>query len=261
MRVVFFTIVLDGMPWVTMHYPMMRQLPFDWEWWVMEGVAANVKDTAWCNALSPRLSKDGTSGYLDGLSFDKRVKVVRKPMWDGKVEMVNCPLDKIQEPCLLWQIDSDEIWTVDQVCRMRRMFMQVPEKNEAMFYCRYFVGPEIIAIGENCYGNYASEWLRVWRFNPGMIFDRHEPPFLGGRGRISNPFTRMETRNANLVFDHFSWSTEAALRFKQEYYGRENDLFKNAVEGWKRLQANTQWPVKLKDFMPWVDEHAQATHF
>ena len=31
--------------------------------------------------------------------------------WDGKREMVNEPLFNINEECLLWQIDADELWT------------------------------------------------------------------------------------------------------------------------------------------------------
>ena len=32
--------------------------------------------------------------------------------------------------------------------------------------------------------------------------------------------------------------------------------YAGAVEGWKRLQAHTQFPTKLKPFLPWVDDKA-----
>lgn len=226
----------------------------------MEGVAKNVADTSWCHEIAPRLSHDGTAEYLASLDFDPRVKVVHRPLWNGKLEMVNFPLKSLKEPCLLWQIDSDEIWNEEQIMWMRLMFKRNPEKNEAMFYCRYFVGPDIITVGENCYGNNLSyEWKRVWRFEPGMKFESHEPPVLGGNGRGPNRFSHEETRDAGLVFDHFAYATEKTVRFKQEYYGRESGLYKNAVNDWRRLQANTKWPVtRLKDFLPWVDDRSRA---
>ena len=58
----FFTIVLDGMPWLPMQLAMMQRLKCDWLWAVAEGVADNVADTGWCKKIPPRLSNDGTGG-------------------------------------------------------------------------------------------------------------------------------------------------------------------------------------------------------
>ena len=38
MKVYFFTIVLDGMPFITHHLPVFNRLSFDWEWRIVEGV-------------------------------------------------------------------------------------------------------------------------------------------------------------------------------------------------------------------------------
>lgn len=258
MKIFFLTIVLDGLPWITAHYPMMRSLPFEWEWHVVEGVAANEKCTSWCKQIPPRLSQDGTTQYLNSLKFDNRVKVYQKQLWHGKLEMVNTPLKAMSDPGLLWQVDSDEIWTAAQVGTMRRMFMQCRDRTEANFFCRYFVGPDIITVGRNCYGNNSDyEWKRVWRYKPGMTFKSHEPPRFGTDKPV--PFTHAETCAAGLVFDHFAYSTEATVAFKQIYYGREKGLYENAVANWKRLQQNKTWPVKLKRFLPWVDEKVEAT--
>ena len=55
---------------------------------------------------------------LDGLAADHpdRVVLYRQPpgvFWDGKRAMVNAPLANIDEECLLWQIDADELWTAN----------------------------------------------------------------------------------------------------------------------------------------------------
>ena len=254
----FLTIVLDGLPWISMQYPMMRQLPFQWTWSVVEGVAASEKCTSWCNSIPPRLSQDGTTQYLNSLKFDKRVKVFQREHWHGKHEMVNTPLKYLKEAGLLWQIDADEVWTPQQVEKVRRMFLQARDRTEANFYCRYFVGPDIITVGHGCYGNNTDyEWKRVWRFQPGMTFTSHEPPRLGS-GTNPVPFTHAETYAAGLVFDHFAYATEQAVAFKELYYGKNSGLYKGAVENWKRLQENTVWPIKLKRFLPWVDDKVEA---
>jgi hypothetical protein len=113
----FFTIVLNGEPFIRYHETMLARLPFRWHWHVIEGVAALRHDTAWSTAQGGRVtnaihrdgrSNDGTSEYLDELArrFPDQVTLYRKPpgtFWDGKKEMVNAPLANIQEPCLLWR--------------------------------------------------------------------------------------------------------------------------------------------------------------
>src|SRR5687768_18040248 len=123
MTVVFLSIVLDGMPWISVHWPMMRTLPFKWEWHAVEGVAKNIGCTSWCKKIPARLSNDGTTEYLDSISFDKRVHIHRKKLWQGKIDMVNEPLKHIKGPCLLWEIDSDEVWQAEQIVKMRSMFI------------------------------------------------------------------------------------------------------------------------------------------
>src|SRR5687767_5013444 len=43
----FFTIVLNGEPYVRHHVGQMKRLPFRWHWHVVEGVAELKHDTAW----------------------------------------------------------------------------------------------------------------------------------------------------------------------------------------------------------------------
>jgi hypothetical protein len=257
MMITFLTIVLDGQPWITEHYPVFRRLPFDWQWMVVEGVAAPEQDTSWVNRLSPRLSEDGTTQYLDSIN-DPRVIIFRKEFWHGKVHMVNEPLQTIYQQCLLWEVDSDEIWTVEQICKVREMFMANPLKNCAYFLCDYRVGRNLRIQSRDCYGNYPGEWLRVWRWTRNTKFKTHEPPKMDKFDE--NPFTRDETEAAGCVFRHEAYSTEKQLAFKEHYYagaGNPNGAkYKGAVSNWHKLQRHQKFPVKLQVFMPWVDDRA-----
>jgi len=256
MKLVFLTIVLDGMPWVTRHWPEFERLDFDWQWHVVEGAAANTACTSWCAPIAPRLSNDGTTQYLDALaSYDHRVILHRKELWQGKLDMVNAPLRIMHEPCLLVQVDSDELWTAEQLTRLRQMFMDHPDRNCAHFHCDYRVGPNVHITSRNGFGNNdAYEWKRAWRWTPGMLFASHEPPAFAQL--VEHPFTHGETEAAGLVFRHEAYSTLKQVAFKQTFYGSPNNkkghLYANAIEGWQRLQRNRTWPVDLEKFMPWV---------
>lgn len=257
MKLCLLTIVLDGMPWITRHWPEFEKLDFDWQWHVIEGVARNTACTSWCAPATPRLSNDGTTGYLDSLAdYDHRVILHRKELWQGKREMVNAPLRVMHEPCLLVQVDSDELWTAEQLTRLRQLFIEQPEKNSARFHCDYRLGPNIHITSRGGFGNHDDyEWKRAWRWTPGMLFASHEPPAF--ERFVERPFTYAETEATGLVFRHEAYSALKQVTAKSRFYGSPNNkqghLYANAVEGWQRLQRNRVWPVTdLKQYLRFV---------
>jgi glycosyltransferase involved in cell wall biosynthesis len=268
----FFTIVLNGEPFIRYHETMLAKLPFRWHWHVVEGVAALRHDTAWSTATGGRVSddihregrsNDGTSEYLDDLArrFPGQVTIHRKPpgtFWDGKKEMVNAPLPAITESCLLWQVDADELWTVDQVAEMRRLFIESPDRGAAYYWCWYFVAPDkVISTRYNYAQNPGQEWLRTWRFEPGDRWAAHEPPTLvrprpeGGEPvniATLKPFMHDETEAHGAVFQHFAYVTPAQLGFKESYYG-----YAGATARWQDL-LHHKGPGFLADHFGWVTD-------
>jgi ADP-heptose:LPS heptosyltransferase len=269
----FFTIVLNGEPFIRRHIDVFKRLPFNWHWHIIEGVADLKNDTEWCRANGGRitpemhmhgLSNDGTTAYLDSLAREfPNITVYRKEdgqFWDGKLEMVNAPLPSIKKECLLWQVDVDEFWTSDQIANTRSMFQDHPEKTAAYYACRFFVGPELLVTSRDTYGNQTRyEWLRTWRYKPSDRWFSHEPPRLCRRNAMGqwadlsrmDPFLHAETEARKLVFDHYAYVTEQQLRFKELYYG-----YRGAVSTWRSLQANRAFPCLLKNFFPWVKDDA-----
>lgn len=269
----FFTIVLNGKPFIEYHINVFKQLPFEWHWHIIEGVADLVHDSSWVlqyggminNEIHNQgLSNDGTTDYINelALNFPHNITVHRKEAnsyWSGKVEMVNKPLENISEECLLWQVDVDELWSADQIIETRKMFSLKPEKTAAFFYCNYFVGEKRVIVTENTYGNHSEyEWLRVWRYKPGDKWISHEPPKLtrtfnnGNKQPLDeiNVFTHDETRSHNLVFQHYAYATESQLKFKEIYYG-----YNGSVIMWKKLNSSNV-PLKLRQYFNWVTDKA-----
>lgn len=268
----FFTIVLNGEPFIRYHEQMLLDLDCPWHWHVVEGVASLVKDTAWSVAsgghIPPEVhnrgkSNDGTTEYLDELKarYPNRVTIYRKPedvFWDGKQEMVSAPIPNIQESCLLWQIDADELWTAEQVHTVRQKFIDHPERTAAYFWCNYYVGPDKgVSTRFNYAQNPKQEWLRVWRFEPGMKWDKHEPPVLAGYDADGEaydvgqkaPFMHREMEMCGAVFDHFAYTTPEQARFKESYYG-----YAKAVEQWQALQRVESGSGHLRDYFAWVSD-------
>lgn len=250
-RLEIITIVLDGKPWIEWHYEQFKKLRCPWRWHVIEGAAANHHCTSWTKPQEPRLSRDGTTEYLDQIAADRRIMVRRKTLWDGKLEMVNAPMDVITEPAVIMEIDADELWKSEQLDSIIYRFTMLPRLEHMEFRCRYFVGPDIITTANGHYGNNPGEWVRAWRFHRGRQFQSHEPPVFNGNG--GQCMTPVETASFGLTFDHMAYATEAQVRYKEGFYG-----YDHAVDHWKRLQQNTVWPVRLKDFLPWVDDGAIA---
>lgn len=271
----FLTIVLNGEPFIRYHIEVFKQLPFKWHWHIVEGVAELKHDTAWSLQLGGRItdkihrngrSHDGTTEYLDELAreYPENITVYRKPedvFWDGKREMVNEPLFNINEECLLWQVDADELWTIEQICTARQIFVDNPDKTAAFYWCWYFVGENLIINTRNCYTqNPQLEWLRTWRYKPGSVWVAHEPPRLAeplsnGQWRdvaTVNPFLHEETEHLGLIFQHFAYVTPDQLQFKEQYYG-----YKNAVSQWMELQVQTKFPVLLREYFSWVGDATQ----
>jgi glycosyltransferase involved in cell wall biosynthesis len=268
----FFTIVLNGEPFIRYHEQMLLELDCPWHWHVVEGVASLVKDTAWSVAAGGHIppevhsrgkSNDGTTQYLDDLKarYPNKITIYRKPddvFWDGKQEMVSAPIPNIKESCLLWQIDADELWTAEQVHTVRQKFIDHPERSAAYFWCNYYVGPEKgVSTRFNYAQNPKQEWLRVWRFEPGMKWDKHEPPVLAGYRPDGEsydvgqqaPFMHREMEQRGAVFDHFAYTTSEQARFKEAYYG-----YTNAVEQWQSLQDVATGSGHLRDYFAWVTD-------
>ena len=272
----FFTIVLNGEPFIRYHIEAFKNLPFPWHWHIVEGVAKLVQDTAWSVASGGKVtdsiqakgrSKDGTSEYLDRLAaeYPENITIYRKPAgsyWEGKLEMVSAPLANLPEHCLLWQIDVDELWSQAQIITMRELFLSHSEKSAAWFWCHYFVGPDLVVNGRHCYSqNSEVEWLRVWRYRAGMYWASHEPPRLMRKtpsGEVRNvgathPFLHYETERHGLVFQHFAYVLPQQLEFKETYYG-----YRNALKEWQDLQQSTERPLALKSHLSWITDHTTA---
>ena len=250
-----FTIVLNGAPWIGAQFAELTRLrDFDWHWSIVEGAAMPVKDTAWMGNQQGKVSHDGTNQFVQSLANHPRITVNSKPEWGGKTEMINAALTAFKKDGVLLQMDSDELWTADQLRRLNALFSANPEYNTVKVKMDYMLGPNVISTSTDGYGNRSNEWVRAWRYSAGLWMECHEPPvFNGNRGRVCG---RDESESILGPILHMAWVTPQQVAYKQRIY---RGGYEGACEQWEGLQANTKWPVKdLKTLLPWVGSGASA---
>lgn len=243
------TLAFQAEPWIEKHLPIFEKLTIPWHWVVVHGPANNGGSTAWCQPQPPGLSTDGTDEYLESLllSSHPNFTLIDRELWGSKDEMVSAALRMFDKPGVLLEIDSDEIWLAEQIEKIVQLFESDPSLGAMAFFCRYFVGPDLVCVGEDCWSNKRYDWIRAWRYEPGIKVVSHEPPkFDRMLGRMME---LEEARSHGLVFDHMAYVLEKQVAYKEKFYG-----YAGAVEGWRRLQAHTQFPVPLRQFFSWLPD-------
>lgn len=241
MRLTVFTLCLDGMAFLPAQFFTLNRLTTSWNWVVVEGASNNGGSTSWCRPQDGRLSRDGSTEFLHVLRDHPRVRVIQRQQWASKDDMVQAALDTIKEPSCVLQVDCDEIWTHDQLFRISTLFDEQPHHNVAHFYCRYFVGPNLVIDHESDKRN--NVWIRAWRGGPGMKCVRHEPPVMNVTGPVMHQDV---TASMGLVYDHYSYLIPSGVKAKCEFYG-----YRNGLESWRKLQRHQKFPVRLKTLLPW----------
>lgn len=245
------TIALDAAPYIFWHLEIFEKLTIPWHWYIVEGASNNGADQSWCRPQEPRLSRDGTTEYLRSIADHPNVTVIQRPGWNSKTEMMNAATECIKESGVLLQVDSDEIHETANLERIVALFAIEPGLSMMRLPCVFMVGPNLRTVGVDCWGSRQFEWLRAFRFKPGMKWAKHEPPVLSGcEGRT---MTREESESHGLSFLHMAYCLESQVKFKQDWYG-----YDGAVECWRKLQAHKHFPTELQRFFFWVDDRVMV---
>lgn len=238
-----FTIILNGLHHLQ-HNDYAEYLAKNLDLWIIvEGAAKNQGSTRWCKEMPIEWHKDGhsidgTIEYLEDLSkkYDNFHIVAHDEFWESKDHMVNMAILTLKKygerfnPCYLWQIDCDEQWTVKQMIEAEQMLDRQQAKT-GMFLCNYYVGAELLAVGEWGEG-IKLPYRRLWRWE-GEWFYTHEPPVLnGGNGKeVLLP----------QKFNHYAYYFEQDVKFKDAWYSGHEGIY----ERWKELQKETIFPQPI----------------
>ena len=253
------------MPFIRHHERVLRGLEVPWRWRIVEGVAELKNDTAWslktggyfpCGMARDGLSVDGTSAYLNRLEklHPKKIRIIRQKAalpWAGKVAMVQAAMQGVRDGDLLFQLDSDELWSRSRLEQVMKLFRSRPDWQWARLPCRFFFGSDLFTEGENQYGNGRDEWLRVWRYRKGDHWQSHEPPCRNTNSPVTEEsgLERKESRASGCEFDHYAYATEKQVIFKESYCG-----YSGAAHQWRFMQKNAPIGALIRRYLSWVRE-------
>lgn len=254
------TILLDGIKFLPIQLATFNRLKTPWRWIVVEGQSKSSGCTSWCADMPARLSTDGSHEWLKEVSRNHpNVIHAYEPLWDGKLAMFNRATRIMSELAASYpnethtvlQCDVDELWRHDQIDKIHATFEASPSFFFMRFWCRYFLGPNLVITNRGNYGNHqAYEWTRAFRWFQGFHFTRHEPPQVNVHPHAPG-FTNDQTERMGLVFDHQAYFYESQVVYKEKFY-----QYPNAVEQWRALQAETRLPCLASKHLTWITDGA-----
>ena len=136
-----------------------------------------------------RSSDQRSSPEENNMNRILRRKLVAKEscVWIDKLQMINAGIHSMSEPGVLFQIDADELWTVESIVAAYRLIahgkspkdVKVSAPKCLRVHCHFFIAPKLVTVTKNGYGHSDEyEWTRVWAFSPGDTFASHAPPIL-----------------------------------------------------------------------------------
>jgi len=203
-------------------------------------------------------------------------------VWSDKLRMMNQAVHSIDEECILFQIDSDELWHHIAIINAHRFLSDSMNGHQCLRVpCHFFVGPGLVTITDNGYGHSnLYEWTRVWKYVRGDTFGSHAPPImlhrnhregvwqlLGQEGLSeddelsSTCCVRPETAaRKGIGFSHYAYVFESQVAFKANFYGYDNPSSGassvNLVAAWRAMQ-NAPRPVRVSNYLPWLSSESR----
>ncbi len=212
------------------------------KWVIIEGFSRNGGSTDWCTSIRPpHQSTDGTIETCQDLASQYPTKVIFHTSAQGyasKDDQVNKGIELLQgnPDGWLWQVDSDEQWTEQDLTEAESM-LEIGSNVAGgfQFYhylCKDSDGKQLV--GKGSWGD--NIVARLWWWH-GQKFKTHEPAIMHGQDGIK--FLPQK-------FHHYSYVFEQDVEFKSKYYKGYRPVLSN----WRMLQQNRfNYPIPAKTLL------------
>lgn len=212
------------------------------KWVIIEGFSRNGGSTDWCTSIRPpHQSTDGTIETCQDLASRYPTKVIFHTCASGyasKDDQVNKGIELLQgnPDGWLWQVDSDEQWTQQDLTEAESM-LEIGSNVAGgfQFYhylCKDSDGKQLV--GKGSWGD--NIVARLWWWH-GQKFKTHEPAIMHGQDGIK--FLPQK-------FHHYSYVFEQDVEFKSKYYKGYRPVLSN----WRMLQQKRfNYPIPAKTLL------------
>lgn len=178
---------------------------------------------------------------------ENKIKLVASQAWEHKDEMVNAYISSVTGN-YLFQVDSDEIWSGDDLNKICQILLERPDITCLEFLpLQFWHNFETILIE----GHWDSPFMRLFKFESGAKWYSHEPPILvNPKGVSYNSIKKINaTEEYGIRFFHYSYLTESQARWKATFFAQ----YESAVSSDKstRIAMTCDWFEKV--WKPWKD--------
>lgn len=163
-------------------------------------------------------SMDNTNFILDNYNdYDHKITLIHG-QFEEKTEECNSYIPYIREDIeYLWQIDADEIYTIENILKIKEMLLVERPTSVGVRSCTFYGGFDSHLTG---FEQKNDNFLRIFKFMKGVYWKTHRPPTIEYPVSIETKHISSDElfHKWNIQMHHYSYVFPTQVKYKMDYY-------------------------------------------
>ena len=192
----------------------------------------------WQN-LGKTTSTDNTNKIMDNYNdYDNKIKIIHG-QFEEKTEECNSYIPFIRNDIdYLWQIDSDELYTIENIMKIKKMLIEEKPTSVGVRSCTFYGGFDSYLTG---FEQNNDNFLRIFKYMPGSFWQTHRPPTIQYPVNIPRKHISSDElfNKWGIQMHHYSYVFPSQVKNKMNYYANSlnihgiiPDYYKNVYLNW-----------------------------
>ena len=233
----------------------------------------------WQN-LGKTTSTDNTNDIIDNYNdYASKIKVIHG-QFEEKTEECNAYIPYIRDDIdYLWQIDSDEIYTIANIEKIKKVLIEEKPTSVGVKSCTFYGGFNNFLTG---FEQNNDNFLRIFKFEKGSYWETHRPPTIHYPNGIERKHISSDELFSRwgIEMHHYSYVFPTQVKNKMEYYSKSlnvhniipnyfNDVYWKWVNGDDNIKNQLeQQYAGVHEFLPhnrgpcftnlFIDDHPES---
>jgi len=177
----------------------------------------------WQN-LGKTTSQDNTNIIIDNYDdYDSKIKVIHG-QFEEKTEECNAYIPYIRDDInYLWQIDADEIYTVANIEKIKKVLIEEKPTSVGVRSCTFYGGFNNFLTG---FEQNNDNFLRIFKYEKGSYWETHRPPTIHYTNNIERKHISSDELFSRwgIEMHHYSYVFPTQVKNKMEYYSKSLNI-------------------------------------
>jgi len=215
----------------------------------------------WQN-LGKTTSTDNTNMIIDNYNdYAGKIKIIHG-QFEEKTEECNAYIPYIRDDIdYLWQIDSDEIYTLDNIEKIKKVLIEEKPTSVGVRSCTFYGGFNNYLTG---FEQNNDNFLRIFKYEKGCYWETHRPPTIHYPNNIERKHISSDELFSRwgIEMHHYSYVFPRQVKNKMEYYSKSLNVhniipnyFNNVYWKWVNGDDNIKNEVEqtylgVHEFLP-----------